>query len=97
MFIKKVSKNAEFHADFKKVISKNVMQICTFSTFTHFRQTCFAYNFFGVPLKNFFNGFEISMKFCVFDLKKLVRLFSNFEAKRAKNGAKNGAKNQKTY
>ncbi len=21
--------------------------ICTFSTFTHVRQTCFAYNFFG--------------------------------------------------
>jgi hypothetical protein len=23
--------------------------------------------FFGAFLKNFFNGFEISMKFCVFD------------------------------
>jgi hypothetical protein len=29
----------------KKVISKNVTEICTFSTFTHVRQTCFAYNF----------------------------------------------------
>ncbi len=30
----------------KKVISKNVTEICTFSTFTHVRQTCFAYKFF---------------------------------------------------
>ncbi len=30
----------------KKVISKNVTEIFTFSTFTHVRQTCFAYNFF---------------------------------------------------
>ncbi len=30
------------------VISKNVTEICTFSTFTHIRQTCFAYNFFLV-------------------------------------------------
>ncbi len=32
----------------KKVISKNVTGICTFFTFTHVRQTCFAYNFFLV-------------------------------------------------
>ncbi len=31
----------------KKVISKNVTEICIFFTFTHVRQTCFAYNFFG--------------------------------------------------
>ncbi len=38
----------------KKVISKNVMKICTFSTFTHVRQTCFAYNFIWVHfLKTF--------------------------------------------
>jgi hypothetical protein len=55
---RKASKNAEFHADFesvdnffekthkKKVICKNVMEICTFFTFTHVRQSCFAYNFF---------------------------------------------------
>ncbi len=47
-------KKAEFHADFesgetviknapKKVISKNVTEICTIFTFTHVRQTCFAY------------------------------------------------------
>jgi hypothetical protein len=30
----------------KKVISKNVTEICTFSTYTHVRQTCLAYNFF---------------------------------------------------
>ncbi len=46
-------KNVEFHADFesvekvlkntpKKVISKNVTEICTFFAFTHVRQACFA-------------------------------------------------------
>jgi hypothetical protein len=29
----------------QKVISENVMEKCTFFTFTHVRQTCFAYNF----------------------------------------------------
>ncbi len=72
-FIKKAIKNIEFQADFKfekvvkkftkKVISKNVTEICTFSTFTHVRQTCFAYNFILVLFKN---GFKIRMKFCVF-------------------------------
>jgi hypothetical protein len=63
-----VSKNAEFHADFesvvlksfekmhtKKVMSKNVTEKCTFFTFTHVRQTCFAYNFFFV---HFFQLFQ---------------------------------------
>ncbi len=60
--LKKVWKNA-----LKKVISKNVTEICTFFTFTHVRQTCFAYNFcFGAFFLTFFNGFEISVKFCVF-------------------------------
>ncbi len=73
-----VSKNAEFHADFKsvekvlkkctkKVISKNVTEICTFFTFTRVRQTCFAITFFGAFFNNFFNRFNISVKFCVFD------------------------------
>jgi hypothetical protein len=42
------------------------MEICTFSTFTHVDDTCFAYNFFVCIFDNFFNGFEISVKFCVF-------------------------------
>ncbi len=49
--------NAEFHADFKSVkkkiyknapknvLSKNVIEICTFLTFTHVRQTCFFLTF----------------------------------------------------
>ncbi len=49
----------------QKVNSKNVREICTFF-FTHVRQTCFAYNFFGAFFNNFFNGFETSVKFCVF-------------------------------
>jgi len=59
-----VSKNAGFHADFKfvekvlkkctkKVISKDVTDIFTFSSFTYVRQTCFAYNFFVHFLKTF--------------------------------------------
>ncbi len=58
--------------------------------------------FFGTFFKNFFNGFEINAKFCVFDTffdffqKMFFRsysTFSNFEAKCAKHGTKN----QKTY
>jgi hypothetical protein len=58
----------EFNADFnplkkflkmhqKKVISKNVTEMCTFFTFTHVRQTCFAFNFFLVQLKKIINVF----------------------------------------
>jgi hypothetical protein len=39
--LKKLFKNIQ-----KKIISKNLTKICTFSTFTHVRQTCFAYYFF---------------------------------------------------
>jgi hypothetical protein len=41
-----VSKNAEFNADFEsveKVLKKFIKQ--SYFTFTHVRQTCFAYNF----------------------------------------------------
>jgi hypothetical protein len=63
---------------------------------SYFRHV-FANNFFGTCFKNFFNGFEISVKFCVFrylfNLKKKnflghISSFSNFEAKRAKNCSK---------
>jgi hypothetical protein len=37
-----------------KVISKNVTEKCTFFTFTHVRQTCFAYNFFVVHFLQLF-------------------------------------------
>ncbi len=60
-----MSKNAEFNSDFesvekvlknvpKKVISKNVTEKCTFYTFTHVRQTCFASNFFVVHFLQLF-------------------------------------------
>jgi hypothetical protein len=45
----------------KKVISKNVTEKSPFSLFTHVRQTFLVLFFY-----NFFNGFEISVKFCVF-------------------------------
>jgi hypothetical protein len=64
----------------------------------YFRHIFAKNNFFVHFLNTFFNGFEISVKFCVFDtffdfFKKKFRrvifvLFSNFEAKRAKNGSK---------
>ncbi len=76
-------------------------EICPFFTFTLVRQTCFAYNFFfGAYFYNFFNGFEISVKFCVFLYLfyffaenfflgyTVLALFENFEAKRAINGSK---------
>ncbi len=56
----------KFKKNTKKVISKHVTEICTFFTFTHVRQTCFAFNFFGAFLKNFFIGFEISINFSFF-------------------------------
>ncbi len=52
---------------------------------------------FGTFFKNFFIGFEISMKFCIFDtffdlVKKIffghIGTLLNFEAKCAKNGSK---------
>ncbi len=59
--LKKCWKNVQ-----KKLLVKNVMEKCTFFTFTHVRQTCFAYNFFCAFFHNFFNRVEISVKFCVF-------------------------------
>ncbi len=44
----------------KKVISKNVTEICTFFTFTHVRQTCFACTFFLVHLFTIFSTDSIS-------------------------------------
>jgi hypothetical protein len=62
-------KSAEFHTDFKsveklfinvkKVISKNVIEICTFSFFTHVNQTCLAYNFFWM---HFLKAFSSDLK-----------------------------------
>jgi hypothetical protein len=52
--LKKFLKNAP-----KKVISKNVTEICTFFTFTHVRQTCFAYNFLSV---HFLTTFSMESK-----------------------------------
>jgi hypothetical protein len=86
----------------KKVISKNVMELCTFLTFTHVRQTCFAFNFFLLHFLQLFqrirNQREILRFLISFMIKKknvgvILALFANFEAKCTKNGPKN----QKTY
>ncbi len=89
----------------KKVISKNVTEICNFFTFTHVHQTCFACNFFwrlffttfSTDSKSAWNSAFFDIFFYFFEKKKflgvILALFANFEAKCAKNGWKN----QKTY
>ncbi len=70
-------KNAEFHADFesigkveknapKKVIGKTSLTNMSKSEKSAYFRHVFNNNFFGAFFQNFFNGFEISMKFCVF-------------------------------
>jgi hypothetical protein len=103
---KKLSKNAEFHADFESV--EKVLKKCTKTkllakTFTHFRQTCFASNFFWwifsqlfQRIRNLREILRFLTPFSIYKKKKIYAilvLFSNFEAKCAKNGSKN----QKTY
>ncbi len=43
----------------QKVISKIVRKMCTFSTFTHVCQSCFAYNLF---LVNFLKSLSMDFK-----------------------------------
>ncbi len=88
----------------KKSLAKTWRKNALFSLLTHVRQTCFAYNLF---LVHFFTTFSTYSKSAwnsaffdtFFDLKKkkkfkvILVLFSNFEAKCARNGSKN----QKTY
>ncbi len=71
-------KNAEFYANFKSIekvvknVPKNLLKQkcdgnCTFTTFTNIHQTfALLIIFLCAFFKNFFNGFEISMKFCIF-------------------------------
>jgi hypothetical protein len=47
----------------KKVISKNMTEICNFFTFTHVRQTCFAYNFFWCIFKLIFQRIHEILRF----------------------------------
>jgi hypothetical protein len=51
----------------KKVISKNVTEICTFPLLLMFVKLVLLLIVLCAFLKNFLNGFEFSMKFCVFD------------------------------
>jgi hypothetical protein len=52
----------------KKVISKNVTEICTFSLLHMFVKLVLIVTFFGAFCYNFFNGFEISVNFAFFDI-----------------------------
>jgi hypothetical protein len=73
-----VSKNAEFHADFKsfekglkkctkkKLLAQTWQKYVLFPLLLMFIKLVLLIAFFGAFLKNFFNRFEISMKFCIF-------------------------------
>jgi hypothetical protein len=50
----------------KKVISKNLTKIGTFPLLLMFVKLVLPITFFGAFFQNFFNGFEISMKFGFF-------------------------------
>ncbi len=52
----------------KKVINKTSLTNMSKSGKSAYFRHIFANNFFGKFLKNFFNGFEISMNLCVFDI-----------------------------
>jgi hypothetical protein len=78
--LKKVLKNVP-----KKVIFKTSLTNMSKSEKNAYCRQVFANNFFGAFFKNFFNGFEISVKFCVFDthlvflsLKDLFALIRTF-------------------
>jgi hypothetical protein len=96
-----VSKNAEFHADFKyvenvlkkctqkKLLAKNVMEICTIFTFI----LMFARLVLRIRNQREIPRFAISFLIKKKVLLVIIARYENFEAKRAKNGSKN----QKTY
>jgi hypothetical protein len=83
----------------KKLLAKTWRKNALFSLLLMFVKLVLLITFFCAFFHNFFNGFEISVKFCVFwhlyqfFQKKfffvILVLFSNFEAKRARNGSKN--------
>ncbi len=71
-----MSKNADFHADFEfvekvvknaQVINKTSLTNMIKSEKNAYFRHVFANNFFCAFFQTFFNGFEIIMKFCVFD------------------------------
>ncbi len=70
--LKKFWKNLQ-----KKVISKNETEKCTFFTFTHVRQTCFAYNFFWRIFSQRFQRIQ--------NQREILRFFYTFFDKKKKN------------
>jgi hypothetical protein len=83
----------------KKLLAKTWQKYALFSLLLMFVKLVLLITFFCVFFNNSFNGFEISVFWHLlwFFIKKfkyiIIVLFSNFEAKRAKNSSKN----QKTY
>ncbi len=87
----------------KKLLAKTWRKYALFSLLLMFVKLDLLVTFFWCIFYNVFNGFEISVKFCFFNIflifcqkiffGVILALFANFEAKCAKNGSKN----QKTY
>ncbi len=80
----------------KKVISKNVMEICTFFTFTHVCQTCFASNFFWFIFLRLFQRIRNqrdNLRFLISYLKKKnwghIITFCKLWSQMGKNSSKN--------
>ncbi len=73
----------------KKVVNKNVTEICTLFTFTRVHQVCFACDFYG---RIFFETSSTDFKsaffdtFLTFSKSNFLVLFANFEAERARIG-----------
>ncbi len=76
----------------KKVISKNVTEICTFFTFTYVRQTCFACNFFWCIFLQVFQRIRNQR-----EILRFLISFLHFLQTLKPNAQQNGSKNQKTY
>jgi hypothetical protein len=87
----------------KKVISETSLTNMTKSGKSVYFRHVFANNFFGTFLKTFLIGFEISVKFCVFDthiefLKKtLFLLFFAFFLTLNANGHEMAQKTKKHF
>ncbi len=111
---KQVSKNADFHADFesvenfvKKCIEKKLQAKQVWRTWVKVKRAFFRHVlankfFLWIFFQNFFNGFEISVKFCVFDTclifsKKNFRSYIYFFQTLIANAQETAQKNGKSF
>ncbi len=80
------------------------MEKCTFFTFTHVRQTCFAYNFFWRIFSQLFQRIQNQRKilrfltpFSIFSKKKFFRSYLYFFQTLKPNAQETAQKIKKTY